>query len=105
MNISRSIPVAAEEENIFVMLMGTSADGNPVRRLIGDTILQRKSIAPDERKMPTAVINPIRDGNMDAVVFNPSYAPEIKASKISTFFIYPCIKIITRIIGIVIFEM
>ena len=68
------------------MLMGTSADGNPVRRLIGDTILQRKSIAPDERKMPTAVINPIRDGNMDAVVFNPSYAPEIKASKISTFF-------------------
>ena len=55
--------------------------------------------------MPTAVINPIRDGNMDAVVFNPSYAPEIKASKRSTFFIYPCIKIITRIIGIVIFEM
>ena len=105
LNMSRSIPVAAEEENIFVMLMGTSAEGNPVNWIIGDIILQTKSIAPDERKIPTAVINPISDGNIDAVVFNPSYAPEINTSKISTFFIYPCIMITTKIIGIVIFEM
>ena len=57
LKISRSRPVAAEEENIFTTVSGTSSPGNPiwsVSRPIWEAIISRN---PDALKIPTAIIS------------------------------------------------
>lgn len=77
---SRSNPVAADEENIFTRERGTSSPGKWIY-LVNDPIKEeRKSKNPDARKMPTAVIRPIKVGMILKTVEKPVLAPIIKLS-------------------------
>lgn len=78
LKISRSKPVAAEEENIFTMVRGTNSPGNPRYFVNFPIISDRKSRKPEALNIPTAVISPIKVGMIFITVRNPFLAPLIK---------------------------
>ena len=81
---SRS-PEAAEEENIFTIASGTSSPGNPIYEVNFPRISERKSRNPEARRIPTAVIRPIRVGRIRITVRNPLLAPFTNVSYTGTF--------------------
>ena len=62
LKISRSNPVAAEEENIFTRVRGTNSPGKPIYSVIFPIRRAKNSRNPDARRMPTATISPISVG-------------------------------------------
>jgi hypothetical protein len=85
--------VAADDENIFIIVIGTSSEG----KLNKDTTGLIKLIIivnnPDVLIMPIATINPTKVGIKSTTIFNPSLAPLTNASNISTRFYIPVITI------------
>ena len=66
---------AAEDENIFTIVSGTNAPGNPICSVTFPIISDINSRKPDARKIPTAAINPINVGISRTTVQNPRFAP------------------------------
>ncbi len=87
--VSSNRPVAADEENIFTMVRGTSSPGNPTYLEKLPIISARKSRKPEARRTPTATISPTRVGMIFMTVKNPFLAPLIKVSYTSTFIMQP----------------
>ena len=72
---SRRSPEAAEEENIFTIASGTSSPGNPIYAVNRPRRPARKSRNPEARRMPTAVIRPIKVGRIRITVRKPLFCP------------------------------
>lgn len=85
LNMSSNSPVAADEENNFTIVSGTSSSGNPMCSVTLPMDLDIKSSRPDARKIPTAVINPINVGMILITVKNPLFAPLINVLYTLTF--------------------
>lgn len=101
LKISSTIPVAAEEENIFTIVTGISSPGKPKGLVIFPSHFPKNSIKPDSLKTPTATISPINVGKTFATVFNPSAAPETKSSYIFLLLLIPYIVIKSITPGII----
>lgn len=86
---SRRRPVAAEEENIFTRVSGTSAPGKCTCSVNRPMISAQSSRKPLARRMPTAVIRPMRVGRIWTTVFMPCLAPIIKLSYTFVFISKP----------------
>ena len=71
LKMSKSRPVAAEEENIFTMVSGTSSPGNPIREVNMPSMDEIKSRNPEARRIPTATIRPIKVGIILMTVRKP----------------------------------
>ena len=80
LKMSRRRPVAAEEENIFTMVSGTSSPGKPMYAVKWPMIDDRKSRKPEARRIPTATMRPMRVGMIFMTVKKPLFAPLIKLS-------------------------
>ena len=80
LNISRTIPVAAEDENIFTIVTGINCPGNPMGSVNFPSTLPKSVIKPDSLKTPTATISPISVGITFITVVKPSFAPFTKSS-------------------------
>jgi len=89
LNTSSKSPVAADDENIFTSVNGTSSPGNPIFPVNCCISPARKSRNPDALNTPTATIRPISVGIIFNTVANPSLAPFTKVSYTSTFFSTP----------------
>lgn len=89
LKVSSSSPVAAEEENIFTIVRGTSSPGNPIYLVKLPMIPARKSRNPDARRIPTAIMSPTNVGIILITVKKPLLAPLIKTSYTFTFIIQP----------------
>ena len=70
LKISRSNPVAAEDENIFTIVSGTNSPGNPMYFVNFPIASDRKSRKPDALNIPTAVIRPINVYNRKKSTFS-----------------------------------
>ena len=80
MNISRLIPVAADELNSLTIISGTMLAGIPS---FPHTPLKSpaiKSRNPEALNTPTATISPISVGAIETTVLIPSSAPFTKLS-------------------------
>lgn len=64
LKISNNNPVEADDETNRINVSGTASFGKPNIFVNGVINLQRKSSAPDSRKIPMATINPIRVGKI-----------------------------------------
>ena len=73
-------PVAADDENIFTTVSGTSSPGKPMISEKFPTKSDKKSRKPEARKIPTATISPIRVGMILITVKKPFFAPLTKVS-------------------------
>ena len=102
--ISRTSPVAAEEENILMNISGTTSLPSPHLSRLSPKSVPISDKKPDARSTPTATISPISVGMIFTTILRPSTAPYTKQSYTSTFFIIPVkmIPITTR--GITILE-
>ena len=80
LKMSSKSPVAAEDENIFTMVSGTSSPGKPILAVKCPMIEEKKSRKPEARKIPTATIRPISVGMILMTVKNPLRAPLMKLS-------------------------
>lgn len=77
LKISSKSPVAADDENIFTIVSGTSSPGNLKNFVNLPMNSARKSRNPDALRIPTAVINPTSVGIIFMTVKNPLRAPLI----------------------------
>ena len=72
--------MAAEEENIFTIVSGTSSPGKPMYEENCPIAEERKSRKPEARRIPTAAISPISVGIRRITVRKPLFAPLINVS-------------------------
>ena len=93
--ISKSSPTAAEDENIFTVISGTSSFGSFNSSAAGARTFPIISSPPEALNIPTAVISPIKVGSIPRVTSKPSFTPFIKSPNISVF-LYTAAKITTK---------
>ena len=80
LKISRRSPVAADEENIFTIVSGTSSPGKPILPVKFSSRPEMKSRNPEARSIPTAAISPISVGMIRTTVKKPLFAPLLNVS-------------------------
>ena len=78
LKMSRRRPVAALEEKRRIRVNGRISPGKPRWLVAFPRRSLRKVRKPEARRTPTAVIRPIRVGQIEATVFRPSRAPSKK---------------------------